>query len=141
MGLGSFLSRLFESETIVLNPTCNVENMRTFIEALESEEYEQIKHVLYRGDNRFCAEGVACEVSGVGYWRCRDRDYNLFEYVTPDHHRSQAIIIAPAVREWLGLGHEHPMFNATMTVSEANDAGYSFDQIAAGLLDFYGVTK
>lgn len=42
-------------------PECNVDNMRLFVEALDSGDYKQGTGSLKR-DDKFCCLGVACEV-------------------------------------------------------------------------------
>lgn len=47
-----------------------IEHCNTLIEALRSGKYNHIYNVLHvnDGNNSFCVMGLACELSGLGYW-------------------------------------------------------------------------
>jgi hypothetical protein len=134
--------------------TVNVENVRKWVDALRSGEYEQTTGVLRKADGDgnvvgYCCLGVACEVSGLGKWERRlpeDQDEQDY-YVVPvlyGEEDSWSELPDPVV-EWLGfaldeendeVGNPHlldPDGN-TYSATQANDRfHWSFAEIADAL--------
>jgi hypothetical protein len=136
----------------------NKENIRLWVDALRSGEYEQGKNYLLSpdGKQRYCCLGVACEISGVGSWELGPRDVelmkedetwrpypNFYTIASDDEeryygtHYANEVLIA-SVSEWLGLGEEIPYVEISTDgekkkedVATLNDfSGWNFNQIA-----------
>lgn len=115
----------------------NTDNVRKWVDALRSGEYDQTSGGLRRVDadgnaTGFCCLGVACEISGLGRW-----SDNGMSYVA-DEYRSASYMPGP-VRDWLGLDSDDPLLNDvkyddtpfTASASELNDTyDRSFGDIA-----------
>jgi hypothetical protein len=136
----------------------NKKNIRKWVDALRSGEYQQGKNYLLSpdGKQRYCCLGVACEISGVGSWQVSPSDYVEMGHdptfdAAPNHytvpsedgemyygmHYANEVLIAP-VSEWLGLGEEIPRVKILTDGKEIrkdlatlNDSrGWNFHQIA-----------
>lgn len=117
----------------------NTDNIRRWVEALESGEFEQGRGVLYDTEtNRFCCLGVACELAH------RDGIVTAHDCVSErDHHpyvryygEDECYAVLPLeVMNWLGFSHPSPSVElgggAVVELTTLNDAhGYTFTQIA-----------
>ena len=99
-------------------------NMQKWIEALESDEYEQTTGSLRNADT-YCCLGVACDISDMGEWV---EDIYKVDGVT------YGGMLPPKVVEWLGLHSEdgspkHAQFGAWSLI-DLNDNHHNFKQIA-----------
>lgn len=93
------------------------EHQSKWVEALESGRYKQGRFSL-RTDNKYCALGVACDVSGIADWESTGS--GRYAYL------GAPICLPPLVEEWLGLrGADVYSMIATM-----NDIDMTFDDIA-----------
>jgi len=121
----------------------NRENMLTWIEALESEQYPQTQRTMYNGEG-FCCLGVLCDINGVEWKQDSTGD---FGYSDGEFHRGfpgQSVMdwldvdlqklripvtcLSPDQFDRLGsLGDHHPR----ISVASLNDYGFSFTEIAA----------
>lgn len=128
--------------------TCNVENMRTFVAALRSGEFQQGRNKLEKsvdGVVLHCCLGVACRVAladGVELEVILGADTYTQDSVTSFHGNSS--FMPQRVSKWLGLvvrdysncgWQENPGLFADdgleYTASILNDEkGFTFDQIA-----------
>lgn len=102
----------------------NKENVRKWVAALRSGEYEQTKGALRRdgGDSGrvgYCCLGVACDVSGLGEWVQASEDgeqeygydilaYRVEGYAENDINYDAEAVMHPAVRDWLGVPDLNP---------------------------------
>ncbi len=123
----------------------NKANMRLWVAALRSGQYEQGKHglkTLHRsGSFRHCCLGVACEVAlGAGVYLREDRIHH-HAYVSFDNELTS---LPRSVARWLGLegDYQDPMLDQVdgqpVTCMNANDSRcWDFDQIADALTAYY----
>ena len=113
-------------------------NRKAWVEALRSGEYEQTTGFLHT-DNGYCCLGVACEVSGLGRWK---NDVDRQFYITNDDDR-QTTVLPDKVRQWLGLydngGVAIHTDNSKVDLTELNDGGASFEEIADKIENGKGV--
>lgn len=124
------------------------ENLRRWVEALESGRYRQARHYLAvdTGNGwRHCALGVACQLAAD--------DHAVDVEEIGDHGQtvrvfdSESDMLSATVADWLGCGvvigvSDGPLFDVETTsghVTELNDAGMTFAEIAAALRDTYGL--
>ena len=122
----------------------NRENIRKWVDALRSGEYEQGAGALRRGwkesgDQRVahCCLGVACEAAmgdGVPL-----RHHNFDGYIGSQFIGTNSVL-PDVVSEWLGLiGGDpvigsHPTMSGDLLATNANDdLGWSFTQIAEAI--------
>jgi hypothetical protein len=107
-------------------------NACKWVAALESGEYEQGMDFLMTTDNKYCCLGVACAVynksvsafNQVVVETVKDQDG---DYITVDGH---AGTLPERVRKWLGLTYSNGEWNTPSGLSDMNDAGKSFQEIA-----------
>jgi hypothetical protein len=141
----------------------NVENMRAWIEALESGKYEQCTSVLHikataSAPERFCCLGVACVVAmaaGADVVSAGINSYGEYLYHTVEDPNLVGDATAPVgsvlpagVVRWLGLDERSGFAGDVLldsgnntSATQANDQlGWDFPQIAAALRDRYGIT-
>lgn len=105
-----------------------------WVEALESERYQQTQSQLRCGD-AFCCLGVACDLydkaGGAGHWStCADP--NIFVFTAEDGADDEESYTLPdPVADWLGIERKQT-FKACLPEALAllNDAGFSFKEIA-----------
>lgn len=110
----------------------NKRRIKRFIEALESGKYRQIPSSL-RIEDRYCAMGVACDVSGVGQWVNKNVAY---AYESDSEWDSQ--LLAPGeVIDYYGFRDSTVDY-----IMEMNDSqNLTFKDIAARLRDLYGIKE
>lgn len=125
----------------------NLENIRKWIDALRSGEYEQGEYRLRVGD-QFCCLGVACDVSGLGNWEIYDgvmpSEDDPRSEPTYRYEPSGDIAFLPSdVRLWLGL--EYPTGDVKVEsgmLSVLNDRDrWTFAQIADAIEEQYLLVK
>ena len=101
------------------------DNMRKCVAALRSGEFEQGRGQLRRY-NSYCCLGVMCEVyrreTGRGEWI----DGWTFEM---EDRMANASLPFP-VREWVGLRGGSGEYGSKTSLTDRNDAGVSFAEIA-----------
>lgn len=112
--------------------TPNRENIRKWVDALRSGEFEQGRSRLRHNDrdrDRYCCLGVACEVyrreTGNGEWLTGL--HGLWFEVdgrTPEEHYLHEHVV-----EWLGVDRVSPMA-AGLSLTNLNDNGATFSAIA-----------
>ena len=111
---------------------------RTLVaEALRSGKYLQIKGVLRRSDNCFCAEGVCCEVyrqiTGLCEWFPPGNGFSVFHFGEGEEH-TYGSILPKYVKKWLGISDvlvkNADGFVIRIALSTINDNGMSFEEIA-----------
>jgi hypothetical protein len=86
--------------------------------ALESGEYAQATGRLRDGFG-FCCLGVACELA-------------MQQDIIEEYEASDGTLANyPSVREWLGLADEEGCYESRSTLTDLNDGGKSFAEIAA----------
>lgn len=115
----------------------NLRNIRTWVEALRSGEYQQGKgHLAF--ENTFCCLGVACELAvkdGIPV-KVEDLPDRNSEGIkgTCRHYDGNDAVLPPAVRDWLGLEARDPYadYNGERhKLSKLNDdGGFNFNDIA-----------
>jgi hypothetical protein len=100
--------------------------VRKWIKALRSEQYCQTTHALHN-DGCFCCLGVACQVLAKGAWQGE-------EFIMADGSEFAFSVLPHGLAAELCLhstnGHFHNEEGGSYCLSEANDNGYSFAQIA-----------
>src|SRR5687768_13887360 len=112
-----------------------VDNVRKLIVALRSGKYEQGYGVLRTFNNKFCCLGVACDISGMGEWRECDTN-DGWEYVTGEY-ADETMPPLPVSQAF--FPHEtngNPFIKVGDYgdyATNANDNGYSFEEIADAL--------
>lgn len=106
----------------------NKERMKPFIDALNSDEYTQIKDV-YRNQNCFCAVGVAADVAmknGCGIrW---GKDGTIWEDMIVD---SNGYADLKTLFEWYGIDE----VDHNYIVMWNDQGGYTFNDIAKMLTE------
>lgn len=120
----------------------NKENIKKWLDALASGEFQQASRCLNAGGNQRCCLGVACDVymreTGNGHWIERKQippgaDRPVGESVFKDAAGYEDQALPDTVKSWLGLTESNPVLDMTgfsfSTVAEANDNGVSWDEI------------
>lgn len=108
---------------------------RRWIEALKSGEYEQGSGALRDGDT-YCCLGVLCDLHDKMHdrkktWKNSSKHIGYNDY----SYGGQTAILPQMVAKWAGLQSHDPKVSGGdngehMTLSAANDFGFSFAQIA-----------
>lgn len=105
--------------------------------ALKSDKYQQGKKYM-RKDDTYCALGVLCNLSKEGKWIEDERNKGVYYYKVEDE---KAVSFPPgAVINWAGMKKENADL-MTAFVSQLNDKGRSFKEIAAALEKMYKAKK
>lgn len=132
----------------------NIENMRIWIETLESGQYSQTNGGLH-DDKGFCCLGVLCDLKGVEWHLSTDEVATDFFYVEPGHQVPELYAMpGPKVLAWLGMNDipcidaEHLSFSqktkmrkhGNPSVAALNDNGFTFAEIASLLRLQYGIS-
>lgn len=129
----------------------NQEIKARWLEALRSGDYKQtdgylnISSAIPEDDefDGYCCLGVLCEIAvadGV-IQKQRVSENSFFEYGNPDKGDWDYSVLPVSVQDWAGLTESNPSVNAIeadddpladnwMPLSEPNDNGMTFDQIA-----------
>ena len=117
----------------------NLDNIRLWVAALRSGEYQQGFSALHRPeDNTFCCLGVACDVA-------RKNGLDLPSGSNggeSEYFGDEAAFLPLEVQRWLGIGRANPAFTDDSGIShmatEWND-GYmaSFSEIARAIRNTY----
>lgn len=108
----------------------NSEWKQKWIEALRSGKYEQGKHVLRSGDNKYCCLGVLCDIVAPGAWD-KEPSRNEFSRVNQfyghgDGLCSSSTSLSAAVELEVGLGSA----NQRELVDMNDNYGADFNAIA-----------
>lgn len=108
------------------------ENVRAWIEALRSGEYQQARETL-RVNDEYCCLGVACDISGLHQWERLD-ETSIYTY--DEHHN----ILPLTVIAWMELdihenwgslqGDRSGDRGLLLDLITMNDSGASFEEIA-----------
>ena len=99
--------------------------------ALRSGTYEQTPGSLHTIDG-FCCLGVRCDLSrkeGNGEWDTYDGE----AFVFVEGSKREWDLLPPSVQQWANLASACPIVNleeGIKALSELNDAGATFEQIA-----------
>jgi len=109
------------------------QNLKLWAEALRSGKYQQAQNSL-KTDDGYCCWGVACEISGIGFWsRCGYLNY----FFVRDNHGDNGNSGNPPPEishVWAGMGDHSGVFDREgfeNSLIELNDSGeFSFSQIA-----------
>ena len=94
--------------------------------ALRSGDYQRGSGYLHTWDDRFCCLGVLCDLAvkaGV-VKRSQAAAVTMHRYDDAGHY------LPPAVQDWAGLRTENPAVPGVGLLSNMNDDGCSFAQIA-----------
>jgi hypothetical protein len=120
----------------------NKENMKLFVAALLSDEYEQGRYRLttIEGDSvRHCCLGVACEVALKNGVRME-----IDVVPAPGHpgvtkrvYNGESLFLPVAVREWLGVDNDNLMIQGFSASTLNDDSHWTFEQIAEGIVQTY----
>jgi|SRR5688500_2127325 len=115
----------------------NKENMRLWVAALRSGEYEQGHGALHDHNDKFCCLGVACEVAlKAGVKMPVTPHGNYIRYGQEISH------LPTVVQEWLGLPVMDPFVAPMVSAVSANDGHrWSFEQIADSVEALYGLRE
>ena len=90
------------------------DNMRRWVEALESGEYEQgVGYLHDRHDNMFCCLGVACDLAYKDGVVARDQYDNdepgrSSEWIVRYGKAEVSTVLPDEVVDWLGLADQNP---------------------------------
>lgn len=132
-------------------PQPNKENIRKWVEALRSGKFQQTNGAL-RDLDGYCCLGVACEVSGLGYWaNAPHKDKETAE--SEVRNGSQCFVVTPAtivelsagdrlsrvyeggdyqeeflpdgVKEWLGVESVNPDMMESINLDSVKDSLYT----------------
>ena len=113
-----------------------------WIAALESGKYEQTTGMLKKvimGNVGYCCLGVLCDISGLGTFGEISGLGTFPVYILPNGNLG-ACALPVEVLEWADMSDSVGCFIKTddsETLSELNDSGYTFDQIAAIIRNNY----
>ena len=113
-------------------------NRKAVVDALVNGNYEQTSGVLREGA-AYCAEGVICDVSGLGEWRSAgsyDGDVDCWHYVIKEDRNYNLVHLPDAVLRWLGEDRQSLTawyVNKLVNLEELNDCGASLVEIGLGL--------
>ena len=104
-----------------------------WVEALRSGRYRQGRHALRDRHDKYCCLGVACEITGTG-WFEHTFSSGVLGYVTTNHGMEYPTPndLPPEVYEVLASSHSCSNgYDSVMNwLATKNDAGVSFDKIA-----------
>ena len=104
----------------------NPQIKQKWVSALRSGDYQQGRNYL-RTDNGFCCLGVLCDLYGKENnveWNFVNNGHN-YEFEEFESY------LPSSVRKWAGVeGYNFLVNNGTETLSELNDTGSTFEQIA-----------
>ena len=110
-----------------------------WIEALESDQYEQGRGRLRTGD-AFCCLGVACDVADPGQWNSK---YGAMFWDDSKSHLPE--ILCNRLALWMSGEFpdsddkwQLPDRNPSRFLTDLNDSGAPFTDIATALRDYYG---
>ena len=110
--------------------TPNRENIRKWVEALRSGEYQQGTGYLQR-DGQFCCLGVACELAGESkVQRLEAGTVDKVIYYGESGGEVSARLLPPATRLWLGLTDRDVRLSNNPGAATLNDSGHTFAEIA-----------
>lgn len=124
-------------------PVCNKENMRLWVAALRSGDYQQGVGALQTEGNKFCCLGVACEIAMIHgieltFYQGSGEDSNFISY------DACSTFLPAKVAAWLGIGYDqHSSFidvaiSNSLSATAANDNNkMSFDEIADAVEVYY----
>lgn len=124
-----------------MKPSVNKERIRKLADALRSDRYEQATGFLRAAGlgittkPHMCVLGVACDVSGVGEWgevMLSTGGWKFRPYLVPGESY-QWTKLPSAVMRWYGFASRVPRVTVDgypRPLSELNDEGYTFDQLA-----------
>lgn len=106
--------------------------MEKWVKALRSGEYKQTQGELVSADDSFCCLGVLCNISDVGEWvKYNDLSLDSSEewyYECP--HESTNQWLPNDVMDWAGMNSSIGEMGAEEPLTELNDGGKTFNQIA-----------
>lgn len=112
--------------------TPNKENIRKWVDALRSGEYQQIQGWLGKPGKGFCCLGVACEVAikdgldlSKDTYVYEDVNDEVFQYGPAETYLPNAVGV-----DWLGLDDIELGPDGDSPVHYNDALGYSFSQIA-----------
>lgn len=97
------------------------ERAMELVAALRSGKYQQAKWKLRNG-NAFCCLGVACDISRLGEWD-KKGDYHIST-------RYSNSVLPDDVQAWFGFKTNTGTFSNDTCLTEMNDNGKSFAEIA-----------
>ena len=104
----------------------NPQIKQKWVDALRSGDYKQGQNYL-RTDNGFCCLGVLCDL----YGKENNVEWNLVNNGQNYEFEEFESYLPPFVVEWAGVEEDAPRINGEIgTLSELNDTGSTFEQIA-----------
>jgi hypothetical protein len=123
------------------------QHRRELVDALRSGKYQQATGMLKTQDNRFCCLGVACDISGLGYWENVKESMVDTNYVITGRDPLGATLGMGPLNEYFGLGatgdfHPPVLKDGTYAYNlyNLNDSlHWSFDQIADFIEEWWEV--
>lgn len=115
--------------------TPNIENIRKWVDALRSGDYQQGQGALHKivseDEHYYCCLGVACDLSGVSINKtARKNSFGLGVLVR--YGEQAEFSSAPnEVLDWLGFDANNKIFFQDYSLIDLNDdLKFTFDQIA-----------
>lgn len=117
----------------------NVENVRKWVDALRSGNYEQTDGQLRKEDDEgvvgFCCLGVACDISELGTWDENDgfRIDGVEYYDDEDGREPDSGYLPIEVADWLGVFGNNPVLKATVPLADSDLT----EAVASNLNDLY----
>jgi hypothetical protein len=103
------------------------EVLTAWVEALESDQYEQGTYVLHEGDE-YCCLGVLCELGRIhGIVQRVEMKENRNGFPALYRYDGEEIFLPVSVAQWVGLLNSDELW----TLVNMNDSGeYTFPEIA-----------
>lgn len=109
----------------------NKEIKQQWVEALRSGDYKQGAYALRNINDGFCCLGVLCDIyhkeTGKGGWGKPHND----EYKFKDGDVGESYMHLPSgVMQWAEISSSSPKVSSGKFISDLNDEGIPFEQIA-----------
>ena len=115
------------------------QNREAWVAALRSGQYQQTTRATRREDEdgtpSYCPFGVACEISGLGFWT-QHKHSDAYDYRTEDNPSN--LVPHPVVSKFLGLSDDKDSSRFIGKIMRLNDeAGATFDELAPIIEEYF----
>lgn len=117
------------------------DRMAKLIEAMRSGDYEQC-YLSMHSENKFCAMGLACELSNLGFWKGKSSHQNYFTTNEEEKKEGGQEAMPRSVLDYYGFKTESNFpvvlfLGSYKLIPDLNDQHILFSQIADLLEDTY----